>query len=114
MSFPVIIETYFSGTSGYRIWSPDTNGYKYCEQWGRATPAQNNNGTIDVTLLKEYINTNGICLVSSADVTFMSGGGINYGTSSAKFINTKTIRVKTATVSNEEKYKQWFTSGYIA
>ena len=113
MSFPYIVESYVSGTSGYRIWKKDSTGYRYCEQWGRATPAQNNNGTIEVTLMKTYIDTNGICLVSSADVTFMSGGGINYGTSSAKFLSTNKIRVKTATVSNEDKYKQWFTGGYI-
>jgi hypothetical protein len=104
-----ITETYVNGTSGYRIWSD-----KFCEQWGRAKPAAANNGTTEVTLLKAYKNTNGMCLVTSPDITFMSGGGINYGTSSAKFIANNKIRVKQATGSPEDSNMQWYTTGYIA
>ena len=108
-STPHITETYVNGTSGYRIWSD-----KFCEQWGRAIPAAANNGTIEVTLLKAYKDINGMCLVTSPDITFISGGGINYGTSSAKFIANNKIRVKQATGSPEDSNIQWYTTGYLA
>lgn len=62
-STPHIEETYVNGTSGYRIWSKDSTGYRYCEQWGRI-PYEGAEGNYTVNLLKTMANADYTCQIT--------------------------------------------------
>lgn len=101
-----IVETYVNGTSGYRIWSDG-----YCEQWGSIKLTQANNANATVTLLKEYKDTNGTCLVTAGQITY-GGGGINYGTVGGRFTANNQIYIMCG--AGGEQPTQWRTTGYLA
>jgi hypothetical protein len=50
-----ITETYKSGTSWYRVYSPDQTGKKWCEQGGYLVPT--GNSAVTISFLKDFIDT---------------------------------------------------------
>ena len=92
MSFPQIVESYVSGTSGYFIWS---NGFK--EQWGVTSNTGTSNYT--VTLLKNFSNTN--YFVALTGTANMSGHII--------YVTSKTTSNFTGYAT---KNSYWYACGY--
>lgn len=113
---PVIIADYVSGTSGYRIWS---NGY--CEQWGKKT-WETSGETYEITLLKEYSNTN-YGAIATPQISIGTAPGINArgGTAQAYIKDAKTITLSTGGPTNSGVglphvgyIVTWLTIGYLA
>lgn len=94
-----VIETYHNGTSWYRIWS---DGWK--EQGGRVDVK--NDGTVTVTFLKPFSNTNYYAnWISCAGIAL--GGS---GTRAADNLTTTTMRLNNG--QDVTMTANWFACGY--
>lgn len=96
-----IIDTYISGTSGYRIWSDG-----YCEQWGIIP--QQTSGNYTVSFLKTFKDTN-----------YIVTGSLGYDSSNTatfraiSFPFTKSVNSFTTRCDSNYK-KDWVANGYLA
>lgn len=110
---PVIIDTYVNGTSGYRVWSKDSTGYNYCEQWGNVpagATATNNMLQTTINLLLEYkdLNYSGL-----ANCTFNGGTAWTGAKLSSNTIDTIIVESWVSGTSRMENIT-WRTWGYLA
>lgn len=97
-----ITETYVNGTSGYIIWS---NGY--CEQWG-FIPSQTRNDNFQVTLLKEFVDTNYNLITNKWIVTNITNAIAAY----SFYTNNKTTSGFTTAIDPNVACS-WRACGYI-
>lgn len=97
-----ITETYVNSTSGYNIYS---NGY--CEQWG-FIPSQTRNDNLQVTLLKEFVDTNYNLITNKWVVTNATNAVVAYS------LYTKNKTTSGFTTSIDPNITcSWRASGYI-
>lgn len=90
----VVVETYENGTSWYRVWSDG-----WCEQ-GQSNHTGNGTGTVTISLLKPYKNTN-------YTVTLSNGVNASYSAS----IQTKTTTSFTG--GYLDRRCDWYACGYL-
>lgn len=103
-SHSVVIKEYYSGTSGYRIWSTG-----YCEQWG-VTSYNVTHETVSFT--KTFKDTNYTVLVTPYSKKTAGGTG---GYSNAPGFQSKTTSsMYIDMVANADYATYWKASGYLA
>ena len=102
-----VIETYISGTSGYRIWAADSTSYRYCEQWGYKATVSTANTLEKVELLKTYTDTN-----YQAIATVAGTNGTSYTVKVGSASQNETDGFYIA-MSNVSAGAWWRTFGYI-
>lgn len=105
-----VIETYINGTSWYRIYAPDSTGYRWCEQGGRFTRTAT--GKQSISLLKNCVNTNYSILATLR-------GAESYDTASTFYApyvlnqTTSGFDLSTSAAIANIAYFTWEARGYI-
>lgn len=103
---PCITETYVNGSSWYRIWSPDSTGYRWCEQGGNCETS------VNTTYLKPFINTNYTLLLQGMN---QGGGGtptiLTADKTATGFTSIASLYGASASAGSPI---MWYACGYIA
>lgn len=107
-ALPHIVETYQSGTSWYRVWSPDSTGKKWCEQGGTMSASTFGTSVAQVTLLKAYRDINYI-VIGSKTVPDASAVGLNCPIDKT----TTTFTWSVAYTTSLTREINWEAKGYI-
>lgn len=101
-----VVEAYVNGTSGYRIYSADSTGKRYCKQWGRYT--RTTNGQETITLLKNFNNTN-----YNLNFSILSSNANIYEPVVSKY-NTNSFTFYLASGYTTATTLNWHACGYIS
>lgn len=99
-----VIESYVNGTSGYRVYSADSTGKRYCEQWGLAETV----ASAPITLLKPYANTN-----YSVQVTLYRDDSASAYSPIVHITSNSQFAIYTEATGAISSNKCWKACGYI-
>lgn len=106
-----IIETYSNGTAWYKVYAPDSTGYKWCEQGGWLERTAT--GILSVALLKNYVNTNYSIQATNRAVDSYTSASTYYTPYVLSQTTSGFSLSSNASISNIG-YFIWEAKGYIA
>ena len=104
-----VIETYINGNDWYRIWAPDSTGYRWCEQGSLYYKGSTVAGDITITFLMPFKDTN----YTFIPTPLHSAANLNQYQIYEKYVSrtesTTVLRVTSAIFGYS-----WVAKGYIA